>query len=151
MTIVGATPPPNGKGGISHPILFAPRHSAPARGVAPTLWHYTCKHQRSGIIAVGALIPNQHPLLPRLCPLVWLTTEEIPDRVGLGLTAEYLRCDRSEERFLVAEYESVLPWLTVVALAPPRVLDARIVRRLHQGRHPETWWVSASPVPVIPA
>ena len=149
--IVGAAPSRNGKGVLAHrTVPSAQGHSAP-RGVAPTLWHYTCWHQAAGILAVGALIPNAHPFLPRLRPLVWLTTLDVPDAVGLGLTAEHLRCDRTKVRFLVAEYEGCVPWLSLVDSQPPAVLDPRIVKRLHAGRRPETWWVSPYPTPVVPA
>lgn len=150
MTVVGATPMLQiGKGVLaSQPNPAAAGRSA-RPGVAPALYHYTCWHMASRIVAVGALLPNAHPFLPRLRAVVWLTSEPEPDAVALGLTAEHLRCDRTKVRFLVTEYEGVVPWLAVVDSQPPAVLDPRIVKRLHAGRRPETWWVSPFPTPVV--
>lgn len=146
MTIVGATPV--GDAPSQEPTQG---HSAPLARVAPTLFHLTCVHRAPSIIAIGALIPNPHPFMPRMAPLVWMTDQPDLDPALLGLTQTYISCDRTQCRFMVIDYSTVHRWLDVVAEAPLTVLDPRVVHRLNKDRRPEHWWISGAPVPVVPA
>jgi len=124
-------------------------HSARPAGATPVLWHYTCDHHVVQIAALGALIPHAHPFLPGLRPIVWLTTMERPDAVALGLTSEFVTCDRTRHRFEVTNTTSCVSWRSVTEVAPARALPPEIVAMLESHGRPDTWWISPLPVPVV--
>lgn len=64
-----------------------------------SLYHYCCSHSLEGIQRDGLVLPNQHPFIK--ADLVWLTDLPTPDRARLGLTSNYIRCDRTEWRITV--------------------------------------------------
>lgn len=111
----------------------------------PVLWHYTCLHALEPIRAERVLRPNPHPWLPR--PLVWLTDQADPDRAGLGLTSELLRCDRLDVAVLV---EAPAAWWPDYRQQLRPRLPARIVRALEAApARPASWWVSEHALPVV--
>jgi hypothetical protein len=130
----------------------AVRRRSTQAGAAPALWHFTCDHFVTDIRAVGALVPHRHPLFPTLGPVVWLTTQEDPDRYAVGLTSDTLACDRMANRFRAAETQGCLPWPDVRDfmrdLGQPG-FDALTLAMFDGGRAPATWWVSPTAVPVV--
>lgn len=101
-----------------------------------TLYHYTCAHGAKGITRRGMIRPAPHPLLPGY-RIVWLTDMATPDRNGLGLTSEYLACDRLAFRYVV-EAEDAESWNAFTA----RVAVPLAVRLyLEEGRLVDRWFV----------
>lgn len=112
----------------------------------PTLYHYTCDDAAPKIDADLLLRPNEHPVLPGV-PLVWLTDLDTPVRGALGLTmGALITCDRTRHRFTVADPANCIPWVALARLLPRPVRDAFE----KPPAMPMHWWVSASPVPVLP-
>lgn len=108
------------------------------------LYHYTCGHGADGIRRDGEIRPNRHLLLPLGVPVVWLTTLEVPDRLALGLTSQYLQCDRIEWRVTVRSGD-VEPWHVFAR----RYRVRREVRdALEEGRWPMLWWVAVGQIEV---
>ena len=108
----------------------------------PALWHFTCEHGHAAIGRHGVLLPNAHPWLTE--PLIWLTTEQWPDRFASGLTSERLTCDRMRYRYRVTDSEHAEPWL-----GSRYRHDARraVIADLESYGDPEHWWVSSHPLP----
>jgi hypothetical protein len=128
--------------------LSAPKHVAHDGAVPtlphPPLYHFTCDHRAPSIIAIGALVPMRHFWLPAMAPLVWLTHEPAPRRVDVGLTSEWLECDRMAHRFLAIDPRACVPWSTVRHLGPKSA-----VADLESLGRPDTWWILTVPVPVV--
>ena len=63
---------------------------------SPILYHFTCDdHGYPGIVRTGTVLPRQHPFMPGLGPLLWLTDlAEPPTPESVGLTSQNLKCDR---------------------------------------------------------
>lgn len=123
-------------------------------GAVPPLWHFTCDHFATQIVAVGALVPHRHPYFPSLGRVVWLTSQPNPERYLVGLTSDTLDCDRMAHRFRVTESDQCLWWPDVRDLmraARQPGFDAATVRAFEYGRAPETWWLSPLAVPVVRA
>lgn len=113
-----------------------------------TLFHFTCSHGRRGIGKIGLAMPNAHPLLP-LKPLVWMTTDDVPDREANGLTKRILTCDRTAYRYRVTDSSSAVPWLASKQRLELEWFGELILADLEADpRAPELWWVSYDPVPV---
>jgi hypothetical protein len=93
---------------------------------------------------VGALVPMRHFWLPKMAPLVWLTDQPAPRRVDVGLTSEWLECDRMAHRFLVIDATACVPWSDVRDLGPKSA-----VATLESFGRPDSWWISTMPVPVF--
>lgn len=61
------------------------------------LWHYTCEHRHAEIQRGGSeLHPNP------TTGIIWLTDLGEPDANALGLTHEWIDCDRTTHRYAVA-------------------------------------------------
>ena len=101
-----------------------------------TLYHYTCHHSVKGITRRGMIRPTPHPLIPDH-RIVWLTDMATPDRDALGLTSDYLACDRLAFRYLV-DAEDAEPWATFAARASVPFLSRAY---LETGRAPDRWFV----------
>jgi len=110
------------------------------------LFHYTCRDRLPGIAADRVLIPHRSPVLN--ASLVWLTDLDVPDRGGLGLTADHLlTCDRTDVRVTVHSDPGVLRWPVWARIG--RVPGA-VRRTLESGRAlPMHWWVTSRPVDVV--
>lgn len=113
------------------------------------LYHYTCSHSIEGINEQRVLLPgDQLPMaqlnMPWTTQFVWLTDMAVPDRASLGLTSNFIRCDRLRYCYLVTETAEVHPW-SVVARDFPE-LRGQIEQA--QGARPAHWFVSRTPVPV---
>ena len=120
----------------------------------PPLWHRTCGHFYLPILAVGALIPHRHPLFPTMVPVVWFSDDPDPDPAAAGLTSTTLPCDRMAHRFLADDTGTCLPWPEVrdaLAATQEPGFDKATLYMFQHERAPDTWWVSAHPVPVVPA
>ena len=74
------------------------------------LWHYTCAHGFRGIGRRGMIRPNRHPLLPGRPRLIWLTHDDSGpvSRSRLGLTSNFLSCDRMEYRYSICDEDAIL-------------------------------------------
>lgn len=108
------------------------------------LYHYTCNHGLNGIIADRKLMPNPHPWLGHA--LVWLTDLDTPDRAALGLTAEHITCDRTENRVTVTYTPIIRPWVEWAKWATVPYL----VRDMLEGGGglPMHWWVCPVALPL---
>lgn len=108
------------------------------------LYHFTCAHSAPRIQRSGELRPHQHPLLGT--SLVWLTDLAVPDRHALGLTSNWITCDRTAVRISVpAHAGGLVPWRKWAYWhrVPPPLLDA-----LEDGARYDRWWVCDVPLRV---
>jgi hypothetical protein len=108
----------------------------------PTLYHFTCDdHGYPGIVRTSTLQPRQHPLMPTLGPLLWLTDlAEPPTLESVGLTSQNLKCDRLAKRITVQSREPV-HWSALREKAPKEV-----VGWLESLGQPDHWWVARRPL-----
>jgi hypothetical protein len=107
----------------------------------PDLYHFTCKHGHAGITRTGVLLPNVHPFMLHLGPLIWLTDlAEPPTPESIGLTSAWTSCDRLAYRYSVRTHAAV-HWFDLRA----RVSTA-IVATLEEFGQPEHWWVVRRPL-----
>ena len=107
------------------------------------MYHYTCvDHGKPGIDKDGVVKP--HPTIG----LAWFTDLDVPHVSSLGLTDHLLDCDRTKVRYEV-DPEDVTPWMDVRRTAAlPSVL--RVGLESCPGAMPRHWFVSTSPVAVLP-
>jgi len=137
------------------PLDNARGHSAQLGATPiPPLYHFTCDHHVAGIVAVGAIVPNYHEAMPRLPPMVWLTSDPHPTREDVGLTSMTLNCDRMAHRFMVIEPIGVVPWdrlyKAIRASDIARQLGYHdVAAQLQFGRDAATWWVSTFAIPAV--
>lgn len=120
----------------------------------PELFHFTCSHFELPIRAVGAVIPHRHPWFPSLGAVAWFTTDQWADPDRTGLTSSTLSCDRTRFRFRVTEAEQCLPWCEVrdyMVGVQQAGFTAQQLKNFERFGAPETWWISPTPVPVVPA
>lgn len=111
------------------------------REPVPPLFHYTCAHGETGILADGCEIK------PGMDGLVWLTDLRIPNRAVLGLTRNYIRCDRTEFRFMVRDLADVLWWPDFRRAAPDDIWrDWSRYLESAPGVRPAHWYISQHPV-----
>lgn len=118
-----------------------------------TLYHYTCSHSRAELGDYGTLLPtadradishlgiNAWPAF-----FVWLTDRPEPDADALGLTRNYIACDRTEHRYRVTDASTTVPWLDHLQAEPQYASVAMLLES--PGADPSAWWVSKMPVPV---
>lgn len=78
-----------------------------------TLYHYCCHH------SAYAIEHDRFTLRPGLDGWLWLTDLDHADRRGLGLTSNYLSCDRTECRFVVDDPIEVVRWIDIRKALPP--------------------------------
>jgi hypothetical protein len=109
------------------------------------LYHYTCRDRLASIRADRELIPQWHPLLGN--SLVWLTDLAVPDKRGLGLTADHLlTCDRTEARITVYRRPEVQRWTTWARKNGVSYI-ARFMLEGAGGAFPMHWWISPVRLP----
>lgn len=108
------------------------------------LWHFTCDHGHDAIGTRGLLQPNQHPMMPDLRPVVWLTSDPSPDREAVGLSSSFISCDRMAYRYRVVPPYDAHAWEDVSMLAPDAVR-----RDLERFGDPGSWWLCAYPVQAV--
>lgn len=106
-------------------------------------YHYTCIHRAPMIRDSGIVIPGPDGF-------VWFT--DIEDAVGrevLGLTNNFIKCDRMEYRFRTLQDEGIEPWVSVRR----RLHNKRIIEMLESayGVMPRHWFVSGGPIRVMEA
>lgn len=102
----------------------------------PNLYHFTCEHGHKGIEETGILLPNKHPYMPGLGPLLWLTDlAEPPTRESVGLTSRLTTCDRMAYRYIVRS-KAAVHWRDI----RPRV-TTQVVADLEAFGQPEHWWI----------
>ena len=87
------------------------------------------------------LLPNIHPFMRGLGPLLWLTDlAEPPTKESVGLQSTWISCDRMTYRYIV-RCKAATHWHEVRKLAPREV-----VTDLEAFGQPEHWWVVRRPV-----
>ncbi len=107
----------------------------------PELYHFTCDHGYVGITKTGIILPNMHPFMKSLGPLVWLTDfAEPPTPESVGLQSEWLTCDRLAYRYIVRTHAAV-SWSLVRERA-----SGNVVATLESYGQPEHWWVVRRPL-----
>lgn len=118
------------------------------------LYHYTCSHSYGELVRGGTLLPtadradvselgiNAWPTF-----FVWLTDRPEPDADALGLTRNYITCDRTVHRFRVTDATGIVPWLDVLTSDPGYASVASLLES--PGADPSAWFVSRGPVPVV--
>ena len=105
------------------------------------LYHFTCNHGHVGIKRSGVLLPNAHPFMLHLGPLIWLTDfAEPPTPESVGLQSTIISCDRLAYRYSVRT-KAAVPWSEVRTLA-----RADVVATLESYGQPEHWWVVRRPL-----
>ena len=105
------------------------------------LYHFTCDHGHVGIERTNMLLPNIHPFMKSLGPLLWLTDlAEPPTKESVGLTSRLSNCDRMAYRYIV-RCKAAIHWFEVRNRAPKEV-----VASLESYGQPEHWWVVRRPL-----
>jgi hypothetical protein len=108
------------------------------------LYHYTCfDHGDPGIQRDGFLRPKRHILIGKR--LIWLTSLEQPEMLGLGLTHDTISCDRTAVRYEVSTPYAVR-WSR---WARQNKVPADLRRDLESLGMPDCWWVAERVLPVV--
>lgn len=109
-----------------------------------TLFHYTCRdHGLPGIREAGELRPNEGAPFA----LVWLTDMAVPDRDALGLTSNWLHCDRMDVRITVPDHPAITPWWRW-RRANPDLWPWTAALEAAFGARPAHWFVSETALPI---
>lgn len=107
----------------------------------PDLYHFTCAHGHDGITRTGTMLPNIHPFMRHLGPLLWLTDlAEPPTPESVGLQSIWITCDRLAYRYSVRT-KAALHWFVIRDRAPKDV-----VATLESFGQPEHWWIARRPL-----
>lgn len=104
-------------------------------GKQPALYHFTCAHGHAGIGKTGTIVPNVHPFMSHLGPLLWLTDLAAPTAERVGLTSSFISCDRLAYRYRV-ETRAAIPWSQLRGRVSPA-----LVTTLERYGDPSHWWV----------
>lgn len=106
-----------------------------------TLYHFTCEHGYKGISLTRILLPNVHPFMRGLGPLLWLTDfAEPPTPESIGLQSMYLKCDRLQYRYSV-HTKAAIAWADIRTRA-----SKDVVATLESYGQPEHWYVVRRPL-----
>lgn len=106
-----------------------------------TLFHFTCNHGYEGISKTNILLPNIHPMMRGLGPLLWLTDlAEPPSKESVGLTNSWTTCDCLAYRYIV-QCKAAIHWSLVRQRAPKDIVET-----LESYGQPEHWWIVRRPV-----
>ena len=106
------------------------------------LYHYTCRH------SAYSISHDRFILRPGLTGLLWLTDLDVPGRRGLGLTSNFIECDRTEFRFAVADPVEIERWIDVRKVAPLLLVQALEADPQVMLTH---WFLTAIPQRSVPA
>jgi hypothetical protein len=107
------------------------------------LYHYTCDHGAAGIERDGELRVQERTVrLDWLPNVIWLTDLDVPVAEALGLTSRTLECDRTANRFVVAEPKDVQRYVDVRRSWSAFVRDAL---ETAAGAMPMHWYVTTTP------
>ena len=121
------------------------------------LWHYTCTHRASMIARDSHTIrPHQQVQFGNLAPaMIWLSDLRPPVRDALGLTMNYISCDRMAVEYEIADTAECQWW----PVFRRRVLrehpgDAGLRAGIAgieaaPGALPAHWWVSPVPLKAV--
>ncbi len=105
------------------------------------LYHFTCDHGHTGIARTWRILPNAHPFMRNLGPLIWLTDfAEPPTPESVGLQSMWLSYDRLMYRYIVRT-RAAIPWSEIRTRAP-----GEAVATLESYGQPEHWWVVRRPL-----
>src|SRR5258707_1733633 len=105
------------------------------------LYHFTCNHGHVGIKRSRVLLPNAHPFMKHLGPLIWLTDfAEPPTPESVGLQSTWISCDRLAYRYSV-HTRAAVPWADIRTRAA-----ADVVADLEAFGQPEHWYVVRRPL-----
>jgi len=103
------------------------------------LYHFTCDLGHAKIGRYNCVLMPQ----PGSWPVIWFTSEAVPDFEATGLGRLTLKCDRTEFRYVVTGLSTCRPWLG----SPERLAETpQFLRALEEFSVPEQWWISAEPV-----
>ena len=86
------------------------------------------------------LLPQAHPFMRHLGPLLWLTDLMEPSAESVGLTASLLACDRLAYRYHVHTH-AAMRWRDLRERVPRAVVDV-----LEAYGEPAHWWVARRPL-----
>jgi hypothetical protein len=102
------------------------------------LYHFTCVDGHALISQSGVLLPHEHLLMRHLGPLLWLTDLPHPTPESVGLTHDWVACDRLAYRYTVspAVAHAATPWAELRKRVPRAV-----VATLESYGDPAHWWV----------
>ena len=124
-------------------------------------WHYTCAHHASAIERDGFVRPRlswaqldaawlrigwKPTGLVSAPSILWLTDMPEPQAEPLGLTSNFIDCDRTEFRIEVADHPRIQPW---DSFAKQYGAEREWRASLEHGRNPERWFVCTIPVRVL--
>lgn len=104
-----------------------------------TFYHYTCDDRAKKIGRAGRIKPGGSPY-------AWFTDLARPNRDALGLTMNYIACDRTTNRYRVVEDALLIPWRDVRRSCDP---DWVALLESSPGARPMHWWVSEVSVGAI--
>lgn len=109
------------------------------------LYHLTCEHSLRGIQTAKKLLPNVHPYMPHLGPLLWLTDLPEPTPEQVGLTSSWTSCNRLQYRYIVRS-KAAIPWSAIRERAPRERAPKDVVETLESFAQPEHWYVARRPL-----
>lgn len=122
------------------------------------IFHYTCSHhvadiERERLVRPGlpwtvidtawknrGFGPTGLGAAPRIA---WLTDMESPEAEALGLTMNYISCDRTEFRVTVAPHPRIESWAAFVGRYKP---NPDWLESLQRSRAPARWFVCPFPL-----
>lgn len=109
-----------------------------------TFYHYTCEDGAKAIGKAGKIKPNG--LAGVGMRFAWFTDLAAPHRDALGLTSNFITCDRTTHRYRVVEDALLQRWVEI-----RRSCHKEWVAMLENspGAKPMHWWVSDEPVGAI--
>ena len=105
------------------------------------LFHFTCDHGEMGILASGGLIkPNE------FTGLIWLTDMPRANPDALGLTRDWIKCDRTQHRFTVTDVDRVIWWPEFRRALSPAARAWGETLEMAPNARPVHWYVTTEPV-----
>jgi hypothetical protein len=116
------------------------------------LYHYTCDHGQAHLGDSGELLSGwdqvnakRRRILPPTARFIWMTDMVRPLINPLGLTRQFITCDRTAHRYRVLDRTKVMWWCDVRRHVPAEWRD---LLETSEGARPAHWFVSLDPVPV---
>lgn len=114
------------------------------------LYHFTCGHGHNSLGRGQAILQPASQLTHRDVPwsghLVWATDMARPVKEALGLTSNYIACDRTKYRYRLVDNGQVEPWWKFARQMPWFLRDEI---EASPGALPRHWWVSVATVVVV--
>lgn len=114
------------------------------------LFHYTCAHSQERLLAMGdraVILPGRELTPTKTGPVsrvAWFTDLALPKRDALGLTMNFISCDRTEFRWKVTDPHGIVRWSEV----RDTFGEAALELEESPGAESRHWFVSYGPVKV---